>query len=181
MTEGTLGPRTGRTDQVVQRVLDDLRRVFRRVETLSRRAERVTNLSSPQLWALKTLGETGAVDVATLARRMRLHPSTLAGVLERLAGKGLIEWRSARRSGGPPRASVTAEGRYIGTRAPAVAPQLLLQGLRRLSPEGLACVSEGIHRLVVILGAKQTPAHLLFSEEVNLRVVRRARRRKPPA
>jgi len=161
--------------------MDDLRRIFRRVDALSRRAERVTGLTSPQLWALKVLRETGSVDVPTLARRMGLHPSTLGGVLERLASKGLVEWRRPRRAGGLPRAAVTREGEYFGSRAPAVVQVLLLDGLKRLSPDGLTSVSAGIQRLVHMLGAQETPAQLLFSEEVNLKPARRTRRsRKTP-
>lgn len=156
--------------------MDDVRRIFRRVDALSRRAERVTGLTSPQLWALKVLRESGSIDVPTLARRMGLHPSTLTGVLERLASKGLVEWRRPRRAGGLPRAAVTREGEYFGSRAPAVVQVLLLDGLKRLTPDGLASVSAGVQRLVHMLGAEETPAQLLFSEEVNLRSGRRGRR-----
>lgn len=156
--------------------MDDLRRSFRRIDALSRRVERVTGLTSQQLWALKTLRSAGRVDVARLARRMRLPPSTLGGVLDRLVGKGLVEWQRPRRAGGPPRASVTGAGDYLAASAPAVAQELLIEGLRRLSPNGLRNVSAGLHRLVHILGAEETPAQLLFSEEVNLSPDRRARR-----
>ncbi len=161
--------------------MDDVRRIFRRVDALSRRAERVTGLTSPQLWTLKVLRETGGVDVPTLARRMGLHPSTLGGVLERLASKGLVEWRRPRRAGGLPRAAVTTEGEYFGSHAPAVAQVLLLDGLKRLTPDGLASVSAGIQRLVHMLGAEGTPAQLLFSEDVNLQPARRARRSRKTA
>jgi len=156
--------------------MDDVRRIFRRVDALSRRAERVTGLTSPQLWTLKVLRETGSIDVPTLARRMGLHPSTLGGVLERLVSKGFVEWRRPRRAGGLPRAAVTKEGEYFGSRAPAVAQVLLLDGLNRLTADGLASVAAGTQRLVHMLGAKETPAQLLFSDEVNLQPARRARR-----
>lgn len=156
--------------------MDDVRRIFRRVDALSRRAERVTGLTGPQLWTLKVLRDSGVVDVSTLARRMGLHPSTLAKVLERLVSKELVEWRRPRRAGGPPQVTVTRAGEYFGSRAPAVAQELLLDGLRRLSPDGLSSVTAGVGRLVHMLGAKETPAQLLFSEEVNLRPARRTRR-----
>lgn len=170
-----------RSEQTIQRVMDQVRRIFRRVDALSRRAERVTGLTSPQLWTLKVLRESGCVDVPTLARRMRLHPSTLGKVLERLESRGLVEWRRPRRAGGPPRAAVTGGGEYIGARAPAVAQELLLDGLRRLSPDGLASVSSGVQRLVHMLGAAETPAQLLYSEEVNLHPRRRASRGPQPS
>ena len=168
-------PRGTRGEQTIQRAMDDLRRIFRRVDALSRKVESVTGLTSPQLWALKVLRETGIVDPSTLARHMRLHPSTLAKVLERLIGKGLVEWRRPRRAGGPLRVALSREGDYISSRSPAVAQELMLNGLRRLSPEGLVSVTSGIARLVSMLGAKETPAHLLFSEEINMRPARRQR------
>lgn len=172
-----------RSEQSIQRIMDDVRRIFRRVDALSRRAERVTGLTSPQLWALKVLREMGSVDVPTLARRMGLHPSTLGRMLERLVSRGFVEWRKPRRAGGPARAACTAKGEYFGSRAPAVAQSLLLDGLKRLTPDGLASVSAGTQRLVHMLGARETPAQLLFSEEINLQPVRparRARKTSPP-
>lgn len=162
--------------------MDDVRRIFRRVDSLSRRAEHVTGLTSPQLWALKVLRETGCGDVPTLARCMRLHPATLGRVLEGLVEKGFIEWRRPRRAGGEPRVALTGEGEYFGSRAPAVPQGLLLDGLRRLSPEGLASVCSGVQRLVHMLGARNSPAQLLFSDEVNLRsgeTESKARGRRP--
>lgn len=163
--------------------MDDVRRIFRRVDALSRRAERVTGLTGPQLWTLKVLTETGSTDVSTLARSMGLHDSTLARMLDRLVSKGLVEWRRPRRTGGSPRVAVSGDGEYVGARAPLVAQELLLDGLRRLSPEGRTSVSAGVNRLVRMLGAEKTPAQLLFSEEVNLRPARRAHggRRDAPA
>ena len=167
-----------RSEQSIPRIMDDVRRIFRRVDALSRRAERVTGLTSPQFWTLKVLRETGSVDVPTLARRMGLHPSTLGGVLERLVSKGLVEWRRPRRTGGLPRAAVSRDGEYFGSRAPAVAQVLLLDGLKRLSADGLASVAAGTQRLVHMLGAEGTPAQLLFSDEVNLQPARRTRRER---
>lgn len=177
----TIRRRGARSELAIQKVMDDVRRIFRRVDALSRRAERVTGLTGPQLWVLRTLREMGVVDVPTLARRMGLHPSTLDGMLERLESKGLVERRRPRRTAGRPRVALTAKGEYIAPRAPAVAQELLLDGLRQLSPDGLGGVSAGVQRLVQMLGARASPAQLLFSEEVNLRPVRRARRSSRPA
>ena len=50
---------------------------------------------------------------------------------------------------------------------PQVAQGLLLSGLKELDGKQLEAVSEGLERLVGILGARQIPPQLLFSREVN--------------
>ena len=96
-------------------------------------------------------------------------------MLERLVAKALSNGDGHVAPADPPRVALTREGDYIGSRSPAVAQELLLDGLRRLSTEGLTSVSTGTARLVTMLGAKETPAQLLFSEEVNVHPGRRQR------
>ena len=163
MVKGAKG-RTGR----IAGVVDNLRRIFQVVHGYSKRAERVAGLTGPQLWAVKVLSESPPIRVSELAKRMYLHPSTVVGILDRLESRGL----TTRSRSLPDRravvVSLTGRGREFVAKTPAVAQGLILEGLEGLSERDLRIVSEGLERLVGILGAQKMPPRLLFSSEVNL-------------
>ena len=52
------------------------------------------DLTSPQFAALTILDENPGIDQATLAGMIALDRPTIGGVIERLAGKGLVERRT---------------------------------------------------------------------------------------
>jgi len=67
---------------------------------------------------------------------------------------------------------LTAKGRETVSKVPQIAQGLLLNGLRDLSDEELQTTSEGLRRLVGILGVEGMPPPLLLSPEVNASVGR---------
>jgi hypothetical protein len=62
---------------------------------------------------------------------------------------------------------LTAKGRETVSKVPQIAQGLLLKGLQELSDEDLRTTSEGLRRLVGILGVEGMPPPLLLSPEVN--------------
>jgi hypothetical protein len=63
--------------------------------------------------------------------------------------------------------SLTAKGRETVSNVPQIAQGLLLKGLKELSDVDLQTTSEGLRRLVGILGVEGIPPPLLMSPEVN--------------
>ena len=57
--------------QQIAEIIDNLRRVFQVVHGQSKKAERETGLTSPQLWTIKVISEAGSIRVSDLARRIR--------------------------------------------------------------------------------------------------------------
>ncbi len=154
-------------DKSIGRVLDDLRRVFQVVHGYSKRAERVGGLTGPQLWAVKVLSESSPVRVSDLARRMYLHPSTVVGILDRLESGGLVERTRSSKDRRVVTVSLTEQGNQLVARTPQVAQGLLLTGLKALPIRELRAVEAGLSLLVEVLGARELPPRLLFSDEVN--------------
>ena len=151
----------------IGRVLDDLRRVFQIVHGYSKRAERVGGLTGPQLWAVKVLSESSPVRVSDLARRMYLHPSTVVGILDRLESVGLVLRTRSTEDRRVVTVSLTDKGKQLVSKTPEVAQGLLLTGLKNLPLRELHAVETGLAVLVEVLGARNLPPRLLFSDEVN--------------
>jgi|GEM_PF-132317 len=153
--------------RIIAGAVDDLRRVFQVVHGHSKRIERATGLTGPQLWAIKVLAESGALRVSDLARRMYLHPSTVVGILDRLAARGLVERRRSDLDRRVVAVSLSGRGRALVENVPEVAQGLLVAGLERLSSRDLETVSGGLRIVVGLLGAERMPPKLLLSPGVN--------------
>jgi MarR family transcriptional regulator, organic hydroperoxide resistance regulator len=165
------------TDRTVADIIDNIRRVFQVVNEYSKKAERETGLTGPQLWAIKVIAESASIKVSDLARRLYLHPATVVGILDRLETRGLV---SRTRSQGDRRVveiDLTAQGKDLVLKSPEVAQGLLVKGLETLPTKNLAKISDSLKELVKILGAQQIPPQLILSHEIN--VPRKTRGKKP--
>jgi DNA-binding MarR family transcriptional regulator len=149
-------------------IVDNIRRVFQAVNEYSKRAEKETGLTGPQLWAIKVIAEAGPIKVSELARRMYLHPATVVGILDRLEGRGLVERSRSKEDRRVVEIDLTEQGKDLVLQAPVVAQGILVNGLETLSDEDLLRIAESLDQLVNILGAQEIPPQLLLSPEVNL-------------
>ena len=154
-------------DREITDVLDNLRRVFKVVHRYSKRADKVGGLTGPQVWAMKVVAESAPIRVTDLARRMYLHPSTVVGILDRLEQQGQVTRTRSEKDHRVVKVSLTAKGRETVSKTPQIAQGLLLSGLKELSDGDLQTVSEGLRRLVGILGVEGMPPPLLLSPEIN--------------
>jgi MarR family transcriptional regulator, organic hydroperoxide resistance regulator len=149
-------------------IIDNIRRVFQVVNEHSKRAEKDTGITGPQLWAIKTIAEYAPIKGAELARRMYLHPTTIVGILDRLEARGLVVKTRSKVDRRIVEVELTEQGKTLVANAPEVAQGLLVKGLETLPEENLRRISDGLEELVRILGAKELPPSLMLSSEVNL-------------
>ena len=152
---------------VVAGIIDDIRRIFQVLTEQSRKIENETNLTGPQLWVVKILKETSPLKVSDLARRMYLHPATMVGLLDRLEAKGLLKRTRSETDRRVVYIDLTDQGHELETNSPEVVQNLLVNGLEKLTGQELKIVSDGLERVVNILGAKDVPPQLIMSSEIN--------------
>jgi DNA-binding MarR family transcriptional regulator len=157
---------TKRSDNVSE-IIDNLRKLFQVVNEQSKKAEKETGLTGPQLWAIKTIAQGSPIMVSELARRMYLHPATVVGILDRLELHKLVVRVRSTTDRRVVRVELTAQGNALVRKAPTVAQGRLVIGLEQLTAVELKNISDGLNRLVDILGAQNIPAKLIRSPEVN--------------
>lgn len=138
----------------IPEVIDNLRRIFQAINEYSRTAVRDTELTGPQLWALKILSNAAPLRVSDLAREMFLRPATVVGILDRLEAKGLVTRTRSQEDRRAVDLDLTERGRQLVEKAPEVAQMLLVQGLATLSDQQFGAVVEGMQQMVRILGAE---------------------------
>lgn len=154
--------------EVVAAVIDNIRRFFQVVHEHSKRVERETGLTGPQLWAMKVIAEAMPIKPSELARHMYLHPATVVGLVDRLEKRGLVSRTRSHADRRVVEIALTDEGRKVLALAPEVPQGLLVRGLESLPEKRLMQAAQGIEELVRILGAEEIPPQLILSPEVNL-------------
>ena len=151
----------------VSEIIDNLRRVFQVVNGQSKKVERETGLTGPQLWAIKTISQGAPIMVSEIARQMYLHPATVVGILDRLEKQDLVTRMRSQEDRRVVRVELTARGAALVKKAPEVAQGLLVSGLETLPITRLKNIAEGLDQLVALLGAQGIPPQLMLSPEVN--------------
>ncbi len=149
-------------------IIDNVRRIFQILNEQSKKVERETGLTGPQLWTIKAIAESSPVRVLDLAKRVYLHPATVVGILDRLEARGYL---LRRRSGDDRRVvwvELTEKGRGLLSSAPEVAQGLLAAGLETIGGEKLRDINLGLTQLVAIFGASKVPPQLIRSPEWNV-------------
>jgi DNA-binding MarR family transcriptional regulator len=112
-----------------------IRRLARALDIQSRRIDRETGLTLPQLMVLTALGEMGEVTSRALSAEADMSPPTVVGVLDKLAGKGLIERYRSERDRRIVHARLTAAGRAALAVAPDPLGEELAARIRALTAE----------------------------------------------
>jgi DNA-binding MarR family transcriptional regulator len=151
----------------VSEIVDNLRRVFQVVNGQSKKAERETGLTGPQLWAIRTISRGAPIMVSEIARQMYLHPATVVGILDRLEKQDVVTRVRSREDRRVVRVELTEKGESLVKKAPEVVQGLLVAGLEKLPLKRLINIAEGLDQLVVLLGAQGIPPQLILSPEVN--------------
>lgn len=153
---------------MVAEIMDNIRRVFQVVNEQSKRVEKETGLTGPQVWAIKVIADDSPIRVSDLARKMYLHPATVVGILDRLEKRGLIFRLRSSEDRRVVEVSLTSEGRDLVDNSPEVASNKITHGLESLDADTISVIHNGLERLAIILDAKSLPPTLIGTMEVNL-------------
>ncbi len=106
----------GRPPRGLGKVLDFMRLIWaldHGLQSLSKRMQRSLGLTGPQRVALRVLGRRPGISAGDLASILRIHPSTLTGILSRLERRGLVKRTRDPKDGRRARLALTSRGRAL--------------------------------------------------------------------
>lgn len=155
-------------NQKISDIIDNLRRVFQILNEQSKKVEKETGITGPQLWAIKVINEYAPINVSDLANRLYLHPATVIGIIDRLEKQNLAKRRRSKQDRRVVWIELTTKGNDLVKSAPEVAQGLLVAGLEELSSNNIVEIDRSMRCLVKIFGAQTIPPKLIRSDEVNL-------------
>ena len=146
-------------------VIQSLRRITKAIHEFSKAVDREFGITGPQLWALRTIQELGSCSAGELANRLCVHPSTITGVIQRLADKGLIDRQKRPEDRRAVVLTLTPEGRQLLERAPHVAQGQLVAALRKLPGEEVTQLRGTLEQIVTGMELESTSARFFFSDD----------------
>jgi MarR family transcriptional regulator, organic hydroperoxide resistance regulator len=150
---------------LIEDAMQNLRRIFKAVESYSRAVENRFGITGPQLWALWELNRSAPLALKELAARMHLSPSTVVGVVDRLIAKDLVVREADQIDRRRVRLSLSKQGKTLTKRAPNPAQDQLIKGLKSLDSRQLGTLSKSLGLLVHAMDADHLEAPFFFSEE----------------
>ena len=153
---------------LVAETMDNIRRILQVLNEQSKRVERETGLTGPQIWAVKTIHQLGKIRISELAKAMYLHPATVVGIVDRLEKQGLVNRERSTDDRRVVDVLLTPKGQKLVTESPEVASNKIIHGLETLTDGHLNMIHGGLANLVSILDAHNLPPHLIGAEDINV-------------
>ena len=77
--------------ETYDQVLVSLRQIIRAIDLHSKRLERESGLTGPQLLVMQLIGTAGEITAGVIAREVSLSQATVTSILDRLEKKGLLQ------------------------------------------------------------------------------------------
>lgn len=121
-----------------------LHEMFQAVDVFSRQVLRDFGVSGPQVWALRTIHQSGVASMGEVAQRMYLHLSTVTGIVDRLEAARLVTREKSKSDARVTELRLTARGRAILAKAPEPPRSKAARNLQRLSMRDLQRVHSSL-------------------------------------
>jgi MarR family transcriptional regulator, organic hydroperoxide resistance regulator len=83
------------------------------LQTISKRLESQHGITGPQRLVVRIVGRTPGISAGALAQILRMHPSTLTGILRRLETRGVLSRKSDPNDARRALFALTARGRKV--------------------------------------------------------------------
>lgn len=125
------------------------------LQKVSKRMGAELGVTGPQRFVLRILGRRPAIAAGTLASVLKIHPSTLTGVLKRLEGRNLVKRVSDPEDSRRTMLSLTASGRRLDVPSPLSNEAAAADVLSRFGERKIRATEEV---LVALAGALEAMA-----------------------
>lgn len=152
-------------DIVISEIMQSLRRIIKAIQDYSQEVSNKFGITGPQLWALKTVSQSGKLSLGELSKKMYLHPSTITGVVDRLEKKGYVVRDRGQEDRRVIKVQLTTEGKRLVRKTPNPVQGKMIYGLRGLRREELNGIYDSLQKLVEIMEAQNVKVTFFFDEE----------------
>lgn len=105
------------------------------LQRMSKRMEGEVGITGPQRLVLRVVGRFPGISAGDLARIVRLHPSTITGILQRLVSRGLISRRADPIDSRRAQLHLNASALPYIRKASGTVEKAVTQALRRVGPQ----------------------------------------------
>lgn len=118
------------------------------LHSMSKRMEANLGITSPQRLVLRVVGRNPKISAGWLAETLRLHPSTLTGVLRRLEKRGLLGRVTDPDDGRRALLALTSDGKKFDALQAHTTEAAVRRAMRRLSEADLAAAQRVLNVVI---------------------------------
>lgn len=136
-------------------VLSLLWRANHELELLSKRMIRTLGVTGPQRMVLRIVGRRPGISATGICDTARIHPSTLTGILERLARGGFLARSRDTEDGRRARLQLTPKGSAVADTSEGTVESAMVTSLAALTPEERRAVQRWLSAFADALGAER--------------------------
>jgi len=128
------------------------------LQSRSKRMQADLGLTGPQRVALRVLGRRPRISAGALADILRLHPSTLTGILHRLERQGLVRRTTDPADRRRTRLELTARGRELDVSTPGTVEAVVARVLSGFPESRLRPAADVLAAVAAALLGEPAPA-----------------------
>lgn len=133
------------------RILRSMRRIIRSVDLYSKQLASGSGVTAPQLICLLAIVEHGQLTATEISREIHLSPSTVVGILDRLAEKDLVRRDRDREDRRVVTVTATEGGKRLANEAPSPLQKTLADSLNALPELEQATIALSLERIVALM------------------------------
>ena len=141
-----------------QSITQQLRIIYKAVQSHSKRVEKECGLSSAKLWMLHEVLQNPGIRVSELAKLLSIHPSTCSNMLDKIEADGLIYRDRSKTDQRTVHLFATKKGQQLLDSAPSPPQGELSSALEKLSEEQLTMLEISLNDFIEALHFDDTSA-----------------------
>lgn len=146
----------------IKNVTQQLRILFKVVQSHSKTVEKACGLSGAKLWMLYEIGQCPGIKVSQLATTLSIHRSTCSNMLDKLEDKELIIRDRSRSDQRTVHIFITDLGKNIIEKAPSPQSGKLNDALQQLESQQLTNLESSLQDVLDALSVDNKGAHSPF-------------------
>lgn len=141
-----------------QDVLISLRRIIHATDLQSKRIEKISGLTIPQLMVLRSIEELGDVTLKRISDQISLSQATVTTILNRLEDRTLIERVRCNKDRRIVYARLTEKGQQVLADAPTLLHERFIENFENLEIEQKAAILLSLQQVAAMMDASSLKA-----------------------
>lgn len=144
--------------EIHDKVLVALRQIIRAIDLHSKRLERESGLTGPQLLVMKAIAQADSATAGQIAREVSLSQATVTSILDRLERKIYLQRERSNEDKRKVLIHLTEAGRQVLEQAPALMQENFILGFTRLEEWEQSLILSSLQRVANMMQAGELDA-----------------------
>ena len=144
--------------ETYDQVLVSLRQIIRAIDLHSKKLERESGLTGPQLLVMQLVGSHGEITSGVIAREVSLSQATVTSILDRLERKGLLKRERSTDDKRKVMVTLTEEGSRALQNAPTLMQESFIRAFSQLENWEQSLILSSLQRVADMMNAADLDA-----------------------